>query len=144
MFEKIALPNPSRLAWCMRDQGFTRADLADAAKVSDRVLEAALGGEDALTIVQLGKLAKALDKDVLFLLEPQAVDEANAHTPQFRTLANQKPDMSQSLRRLIERAEKQRETYLHLREELGDDSPVEAFNPPALVDMRSSLALSKG
>ena len=135
MLEKIALPNPSRLAWCIRDQGFTRADLADAAKVSDRVLEAALGGEDALTIVQLGKLAKALDKDVLFLLEPQAVDEANAHTPQFRTLANQKPDMSQSLRRLIERAEKQRETYLHLREELGDDSPVEAFNPPALVGM---------
>jgi Zn-dependent peptidase ImmA (M78 family) len=135
MSERIALPNPSRLAWCMQDQGLTRADLAEMAAVKDDVLEAALDGDAALSIVQLNRLAKALDKDVLFFLEPQDVDEARAHTPQFRTLANQKPEMSQNVRRLIERVEKQRETYLHLREELGEDSAVEAFNPPILTGM---------
>ena len=135
MSDRIALPNPSRLAWCMHDRELTRADLAKSAGVRDSVLEAALSGEPALTIKQLGDLAKALDKDMLFFLEPQDVDEANAHTPQFRTLANQKPEMSQNLRRLIERVERQRETYLHLRDELGDDSGVDAFNPPVLANL---------
>ena len=135
MLERIALPNPSRLAWCMHDRELARADLAKSAGVRDSVLEAALSGEPALTIKQLGDLAKTLDKEMLFFLEPQDVDEANAHTPQFRTLANQKPEMSQSLRRLIERVERQRETYLHLRDELGDDSGVDTFNPPALANL---------
>ena len=87
----------------MQDRELTRADLAKSAGVRDTVLEAALSGEPALTIKQLGDLAKALDKDMLFFLEPQDVDEANAHTLQFLTLANQKPEMSQNLRRLIER-----------------------------------------
>ena len=119
----------------MHDRELARADLAKSAGVRDSVLEAALSGEPALTIKQLDDLAKTLDKEMLFFLEPQDVDEANAHTPQFRTLANQKPEMSQSLRRLIERVERQRETYLHLRDELGDDSGVDTFNPPALANL---------
>jgi Zn-dependent peptidase ImmA (M78 family) len=131
--ERIALPNPSRLDWCRADRGMTLAQLGQAASVEQSKLEAALQGEAALTITQLQKVATVLDKGLLFFLEPQDVNIAAAHTPQFRTLANQKPEMSQNLRRLIERVEKQRETYLHLRQELGEDSGIDAFAPPVLA-----------
>ncbi|MEY4537888.1 MAG: hypothetical protein RL171_2039 [Pseudomonadota bacterium] len=131
--ERIALPNPSRLDWCRADRGMTLAQLAQAAGVAQSKLEAALQGDAALTIAQLQKVATALDKGLLFFLEPQDVNIATAHTPQFRTLANQKPEISQNLRRLIERVEKQRETYLYLRQELGDDVGIDAFTPPVLA-----------
>ncbi len=131
--ERIALPNPSRLDWCRADRGMTLEQLAQAAGVAQSKLEVALQGDAALTITQLQKVATALDKGLLFFLEPQDVNIATAHTPQFRTLANQKPEMSQNLRRLIERVEKQRETYLYLRQELGDDIGIDAFTPPVLA-----------
>ena len=53
------------------------------------------------------------------------------HTPQFRTLANQKPELSAKLKALIERVEKQREVYLSLREDL-DDTDRPWFSPPDL------------
>lgn len=133
--ERIALPNPSRLDWCRADRGMTLEQLAQAAGVVQSKLEAALQGDAALTITQLQKVATALDKGILFLLEPQDVNIAAAHTPQFRTLANQKPEMSQNMRRLIERVEKQRETYLHLRQELGNDVGIDAFAPPPMAKL---------
>ncbi|EQD55692.1 hypothetical protein B1A_11848, partial [mine drainage metagenome] len=48
-------------------------------------------------------------------MEEGSVDEAQVHTPQFRTLANQKPELSARIKALIERVERQREVYLSLR-----------------------------
>jgi len=68
---------------------------------------------------------------VLFFLEDGPVDEAQVHSPQFRTLANQKPELSANLKALIERVERQREVYLSLREDL-DDADRPRFVPPVL------------
>jgi len=57
---------------------------------------------------------------VMFFLEPWPIDEAEVHTAQFRTLANQNPELSAKLKTLIERVEKQREVYLSLCEDLSN------------------------
>jgi len=59
----------------------------------------------------------------------------------FRTLANQKPELSPKLKALIERVEKQREVYLSLREDL-DDADRPHFTPPVLPndDLQESSA----
>ena len=90
-----------------------------------------MAGEDGMTFNQLRKIAEYLGCGVLFFLEPGPVDEAQIHTPQFRTLANQKPELSASIKALIERVEKQRAVYLSLREDL-DETDRPRFTPPAL------------
>jgi Zn-dependent peptidase ImmA (M78 family) len=52
-------------------------------------------------------------------------------SPQFRSLSNEKPDLSPEVKRLIERAERHREIYLSLREELGVED-AQNFNPPSV------------
>ena len=86
-------------------------------------------GGDGITFNQLRKIAEYFGRGVLFFLEAGPVDEAQVHTPQFRTLANQKPELSAKLKALIERVEKQRAIYLSLREDL-DDADRPSFNPP--------------
>lgn len=90
-----------------------------------------MAGTDGMTFNQLRKVADHFGRGVLFFLEEGAVDEAQVHSPQFRTLANQKPELSAKLKALIERVEKQREVYLSLREDL-DDADHPRFNPPVL------------
>jgi len=86
-----------------------------------------------MTFNQLRKVAGYFGRGVLFFLEEGSVDETQVHSPQFRTLANQKPELSTKLKTLIERVEKQRAVYLSLREDLGDvDRPQ--FSPPDLSD----------
>ena len=94
-------------------------------------LERVMAGEDALTFNQLRKIAVFFGRGVLFFLEPGSVDEAQVRTPQFRTLANQKPELSPKLKALIERVEAQRAVYLSLREDMDDDKAL-IFNPPKL------------
>ena len=53
------------------------------------------------------------------------------HTAQFRTLANQKPELSVRVRALIERVERQRAIFLSLRDEL-DDANLPRFISPNL------------
>lgn len=93
----------------------------------------ALAGEPALTFNQLSKLAAFFGRGVLFFLEDEPVDETRVHTPQFRTLANQKPGLSSTLKALIERVERQRDIFVNLRHELGEDQ-YPRFNPPELPD----------
>jgi Zn-dependent peptidase ImmA (M78 family) len=88
-------------------------------------------GEAGLTFSQLRQVANYFGRGLLFFLEFGPVDEAHVHTPQFRTLANQKPDLSAKLRTLIERVERQRAVYIGLREDLAD-SDWPSFAPPAL------------
>lgn len=129
--ERIDSINPQRIAWCCADRGITPGDLAAELDIAPVNIEKAMAGEEGLTFNQLKKIAEYFGRGVLFFLEQSVVDEAQVHTPQFRTLANQKPELSASVKALIERVEKQRAVYLSLREDLDEtDRPV--FSPPEL------------
>lgn len=129
--ERIQSINPERIAWCCADLGITTGDLASELGIAAASIERVMAGEDGMTFNQLRKVAEYFGRGVLFFLEDGPVDEAQVHTPQFRTLANQKPELSAKLKALIERVEKQREVYLSLREDL-DDTDRPWFSPPDL------------
>ena len=137
--ERIRALNADRLAWCCREGGITPQQLATDVDVSpDKIVRVMAGDEGVLTFRQLEKVADYFGRGVLFFLEDDPVDEAQIHTPQFRTLANQKPEMSAKVRRVIELAERQRDVFLGLREGL-DDEPIR-FAPPDLARRNIPLA----
>jgi len=127
--ERIQSINPERVVWCCDDYGITPGDLASELNIAASSIERVIAGEDGITFNQLRKIAEYFGRGVLFFLEPGPVDEAQVHTPQFRTLANQKPELSTSLKKLIERVEKQRAVYLSLRDDLDETERLQ-FNPP--------------
>ena len=129
--ERIQSINPDRIAWCCADLGITPEQLAAETDISAATMEHVMAGKDGMTFNQLRKLAGHFGRGVLFFLEEGPVDEAQVHSPQFRTLANQKPELSAKLKALIERVEKQREVYLSLREDL-DAADRPQFTPPNL------------
>ncbi|HEY8035968.1 MAG TPA: XRE family transcriptional regulator [Methylobacter sp.] len=129
--ERIQSINPKRIAWCCADHGITPSDLASELNIAPTSIERVMAGEDRITFNQLRKIAEYFGRGVLFFLEPGPVDETQVHTAQFRTLANQKPELSAKLKTLIERVEKQREVYLSLCENLSNIDKIE-FNPPKL------------
>ncbi len=129
--ERIHSINPQRIAWCCADQGITPSELAFELDIAAASIERVMAGEDGITFNQLRKIAEYFSRGVLFFLETGPVDEAQVHTPQFRTLANQKPEMSIKLKAFIERVEKQRAVYLSLCEDL-DDNDRPCFKPPDL------------
>jgi Zn-dependent peptidase ImmA (M78 family) len=107
----------------------TPGELASELGIAASSMERVMSRQDGMTFNQLRRVAEYFGRGVLFFLEDGPVDEAKAHTPQFRTLANQKPELSPKLKSLIERVEKQRDVYLSLREDLEDtDQPQ--FSPP--------------
>lgn len=129
--ERIDSINPQRIAWCCADRGISPRDLAAALDIASLNIDKVMAGKEGLTFNQLRKIADYFERGVLFFMEPGAIDEAQIHTPQFRTLANQKPELSASIKALIERVEKQRMVYLSLREDL-DETDRPRFNPPEL------------
>jgi Zn-dependent peptidase ImmA (M78 family) len=100
-----------------------------------------MDGEGGLTFNQLSKLADFFGRGVLFFLETAPVDEEQAHTPAFRTLANQKPELSVKVKSLIERVERQRAAYLSLRDEL-DNPDLPKFSLPKIPKNNPSKAAS--
>ena len=131
--EKITSINIERIRWCCADQGITLDELASEAGVAKESLDRLMDGESGLTFNQLRNIAEHFGHGVLFFLENTPVNEERVHSPQFRTLANQKPELSLRLRALIERVEKQRDVFLSLREDL-ENSERAAFNPPELPE----------
>lgn len=122
MTDRIAGLNRSRVEWCCAEHNLSVQDLFAQLKIADRTLDEFLNDEPALIFTQLEKIADHFDHGVLFFLEKGAVDPELVHTPQFRTIANQKPMLSPKLKSLIERAEKQRDIYLAVQEELGEEA----------------------
>ena len=129
--EHITQTNPTRIAWCCADYSITPAELASELDIAPASMERVMTGHEGLTFIQLSKVAKYFGRGVLFFLEEEPVDEAMVRTAQFRTLANQKPDLAPSIKKMIEQAEKQREVYLSLLEDL-DETERQQFNPPVL------------
>lgn len=142
--ERIQSINPERIAWCCADYGITPELLARELGIADASIERVMQGEDGITFNQLRKVAEFFGRGVLFFLEAGPVDATQVHTAQFRTLANQKPELSHGLKKLIERVEKQREVYLSLREEL-DEADQRQFMPPDLhgKSVKTAAGLSR-
>ena len=129
--EHIQSINPERIAWCCADYGITLGVLASELDIAFSSIERVMAGEDGLTFNQLRKVADYFGRGVLFFLEEGPVDAAEVHTTQFRTLTNQKPEVSPTLKKFIERVEKQREVYLGLLEDMDETERVR-FSPPDL------------
>ena len=139
--ERIQSINPERITWCCADYGITPEELAAELNIAATSIERVLDGEGGITFNQLRKIADHFGRGVLFFLESGQVDAAQVHTPQFRTLANQKPELTPSLKKLIERVEKQRAVYLSLREDLDDAERLQ-FTPPELTRKNPQEAAS--
>lgn len=126
--ERIESINRDRIRWCAGERGLSLDEVAMESGVSAQALARLMDDGVGLTFAQLRRLADYFGRGVLFFLDEGLVDEARVHTVQYRTLTNQKPELSYTIRKLIERVESQRELYLALREELHDeDYPV--FRP---------------
>lgn len=120
--------NGARIGWCCQDRGISPADLARAVGLEPDLIADAIAGHRGLTYRQLKAVADYFGRGVLFFAEPGNVEADEVHTPQFRSLANQKVDLPPRFLVLIERAERQREVYLSLRRDLGET--VAPFVPP--------------
>ncbi len=142
--ERIQSINPKRIVWCCEERGIALDQLSTDLSIAATTLKRVLDGAQGLTFGQLGKLSDYFGRGVLFFLEPEPVDEKQVHTAQFRTIANQKPELSPKIKALIERAERQRDVYLSLREDL-DDEEWQRFNPPnvAGLDPRGAAEVAR-
>ena len=129
--ERIQSINPERIAWCCAEHGISPRQLASDMGIATASMDHVMAGEDGLTYNQLRKIADHFGRGVLFFLEPGPANDTQVHTSQFRTLANQKPELSRTLKTLIERVEKQRGIYLSLLEELDETDRI-GFSPPDL------------
>lgn len=129
--ERIESVNPQRIEWCCADVGITIHELAERTGIAFAAFEKVLAGDAGLTFNQLRRVAAFFGRGVLFFLEQGEVNDAAIRTPQFRTLAQQKPELSRSLKSLIERVEAKREIFLSLKEDL-DHPAAPSFDPPDL------------
>jgi Zn-dependent peptidase ImmA (M78 family) len=136
---RIEQVNRERIEWCCTDYGMSVQDLAAEIGMAQASMQAVIAGEQLPTFAQLERIARFFGRGVLFFLEPGEPEIEQVHTTQFRTLANQKPNLAPKMRALIERTERQREIYISLREELGEHEYPE-FAPPQLEGMSISDA----
>ena len=126
--DRIESINPDRIRWCAAERGMPLDDLATEVGIPAKALAKLMEGGTGLTFAQLRKIADYFGRGVLFFLDQGPIDESRVNSVQYRTLTNQKPGISNAIRKLIERVERQRELYLALREELhSDDYPT--FRP---------------
>jgi Zn-dependent peptidase ImmA (M78 family) len=133
--ERILSINLARIDWCCAERGITLDELAQEIDIAPASFDKVMAGTLGLTFNQLRKLAEFFGRGTLFFLEPGPVDEAKVHSPQFRTLSNQKPELSPRLKLLIERVERQRAIFLALRDEL-DPADMTRFEAPDLAGLR--------
>lgn len=127
--EKITAINLNRILWCCQDLGITLSDLASELKINHKTLEDT--AKKGLSYNQLQKIADFFGRGVLFFLSENDVIEEHAHSAQFRTVANRKHNVSRKVRTLIELAERKRELYLSLLNDI--DAEKNDFFPPELV-----------
>lgn len=140
--ERIRQINPDRIRWCSDDFGMSLDELPEQLRIAPDRLEAVLAGEGGLTFKQLRAMADFFGRGVLFFLERGKVNHASMRTPEFRSLSNEQPDLSPSEKRIIERAERHRDLYISLIEDVGGD-PIPRFNPPIDMNLEPEVAAAK-
>ncbi|MDP8208832.1 MAG: XRE family transcriptional regulator [Candidatus Electryonea clarkiae] len=139
--ERIKSINPERIQWCCDEQGITPLELAGIIKIAQSTFTGMMTGKVGITFKQLSKIANYFNRGVLFFLEQGPVNAAHVYTPQFRTIANQKSNLSAKVKSIIERVERQREAYLSLQEDLGG-AKIFKLDPPELPRNNPKLAAS--
>ena len=122
--------NTDRIRWCMSDRNITAEELAAEIGVKDEKIYAILDGEAAPSLTQLKNIAKYFNRGLLFFISEGEVNETKLRTSGFRTLTNEYPQLDSQIKALMERVERQRQIFLNLREELGEDNS--AFRPPQI------------
>ena len=142
--DRIQAINRERIDWCCAEHGMAADALAAVLDMSPDRWSAFWHDGEGLTFNQLRALAEHFGRGVLFFMEPGPAVPEQVHTPQFRTLAQQKPELSQRLRLLIERVERQRALFLSLREDL-DDSLWVPFQAPSVpkADVAAAAAQAR-
>lgn len=131
--ETIKSVNIERIRWCMNDRNITADELAVEIGVKDEKIHAILRGEAAPSLTQLKNIAKYFNRGLLFFVAEGEVNEAKLRTSGFRTLTNEYPKLDPDIKALMERVERQRQIFLNLREELGDET--QNFRPPRFDSM---------
>ncbi len=121
--------NIDRIRWCMTDRNITAEELATEIGVKDERIYAILNGETAPSLTQLKNIAKYFNRGLLFFVSEGEVNETKLRTSGFRTLTNEYPQLDSQIKALMERVERQRQIFLNLREELGEDE-MQSFRPP--------------
>jgi Zn-dependent peptidase ImmA (M78 family) len=137
--ERILSINPKRIQWCCEDRAVTVDNLASDVAIPQQVMAQLMKGDAGITFNQLQRVANYFNRGVLFFLELEAVNEARVHTPQYRTITNQKPEISPKIKALIERVERHREIYLSLREDLEEETQP-LFALPELPKQKTNIA----
>ena len=137
--ERLDFVNPQRLEWCLSDSGMTLSQCSDLTGISEATLQKALRGSAGLTFKQLSKLSSLFGRGVLFFLEPGPVLETSVHSHAFRTIANQKAQLTPKIRALIQHAESQKNIFLSLKEDL-EDADFPDFLPPPLDGLDAETA----
>ncbi|KPX69940.1 hypothetical protein ALP66_00978 [Pseudomonas amygdali pv. photiniae] len=135
--------NHGRIRWCCQESGITLRELAADTGVAEATLSRAADGERGLTFSQLKRIADFFGRGVLFFMEEGEADPAALHTAEFRSIANQKPTISNKLRNLIERAERQREVYLDLLSEIDQEDAAKFVHPDLGRDVKSSAVAAR-
>jgi Zn-dependent peptidase ImmA (M78 family) len=141
--ERIESINAGRIHWCCQELGVTPLEMAAVVGVSPTRFENVLRGQGGLTYRQLKKLADYCSRGVLFFLESGPVPEHAILSPQFRTIANQKPQISPRIRSLVERVEHHRDIFVTLQEE--QEERAAKFTPPdvSLGDVEGAAAITR-
>lgn len=128
MSERIRNINFNRVEWCCRDFGIDVENLPDeVVGLTESALDR-LRSDSELTYKQLKALADYFHRGVLFFLDDGAPVVEKVHSPQFRTISNQSPDLPSEVRRLIKRVERHRDIFLSL----NDEADIQEFIPPKL------------
>ncbi|NHZ85144.1 MAG: ImmA/IrrE family metallo-endopeptidase [Planctomycetia bacterium] len=142
--ERVRNINPQRIVWNCKEFGITPEILSEQLRISWDNLEKTMQGDEGITVNQLRKIADYFERGILFFLDDKPVNEDIIYTLQFRTLTGQKPYLSPELRVLIERVEKQREIYISLLDELGENVETDWTNyklpSNTLKDIKQSAA----
>lgn len=129
--DRIENINLDRIQWCCDDRGISLEELPEQVGISASTWEKFIEGERGLTFNQLRNVAKYFNRGVLFFLETGRVNERRLRSPQFRTIANQRADLSPKIKVLIEQVELHRDLYLSLLEDLDEDQ-APGFAPPEM------------
>jgi Zn-dependent peptidase ImmA (M78 family) len=129
----ITLVNPDRIQWACDEHGVSPRALADKLRITPEKLANVLSRDDALTFRQLRMIADFFGLGVLFFLEKGRPTAESAASPQYRTITNQKPELTLGVKKLVARVEQQRRIFVELSED--SDAAVQ-FSPPS--DLPSS------
>lgn len=121
--------NIDRIQWCMSDRNIAAEELATEIDVKVERIDSILAGETAPSVTDLKKVAKYFNRGLLFFVSEGEVNETKLRSAGFRTLTNTHPTLDAEIKALMERVERQRQIFLSLREELGEDE-AKAFQPP--------------